>query len=128
MGRSLRERRKADDRRIAANKQYVASLNAAMKDRTLRSMWASVPPMFFNASEVSEPSSAIDEPEEVVSPIRATLIDYPEAATILGISVGALCMRVSRCQVASAAVVKTGRRTQFHREKLLASLEKRVRR
>ena len=128
MGRSLRERRKADDRRIAANKHYVASLNAAMKDRTLRSIWASVPPMFCNASEVSAPLSAIDEREVVTSPTRSTLIDYPEAASILGISEGALCMRVSRGQVSSGAIVKTGRRTQFHREKLLASLEKRVRR
>lgn len=56
---------------------------------------------------------------------NAVLIDAPEAARLLGISVEALYMRVSRCQV--SGVVKTGRRTQFHKERLLSSLEKRAR-
>lgn len=52
------------------------------------------------------------------------LIDAPEAARLLGISVDALYMRISRGQV--PGVVKTGRRTQFHRERLLTSLAKRA--
>jgi predicted DNA-binding transcriptional regulator AlpA len=54
----------------------------------------------------------------------AILINAPEAARLLGISVDALYMRISRGQV--PGVVKTGRRTQFHRERLIASLAKRA--
>lgn len=54
----------------------------------------------------------------------AILINAPEAARLLGISVDALYMRISRGQV--PGIVKTGRRTQFHRERLIASLAKRA--
>lgn len=46
------------------------------------------------------------------------LIDYPDAARLLGISVEALQQRVSRGQVPRSAVVRTGRRVQFVRARL----------
>jgi predicted DNA-binding transcriptional regulator AlpA len=57
------------------------------------------------------------------------LMDAPEAARLLSISVKALYQRVSRHRV--PGVVRTGegrrQRIQFHREKLLAGLERKAR-
>jgi excisionase family DNA binding protein len=57
-------------------------------------------------------------------PVRV-LIGIDEAARILGITSGALRKRVERHEV--PGVVRTGRRVQFHRERLLAAIEKKVR-
>lgn len=52
------------------------------------------------------------------------LLDVKEAASLLGITPSALSMRVARGQV--TGVVKTGRRLQFHRERLVAGLTKKA--
>lgn len=53
------------------------------------------------------------------------LVDVPEAAAMLGISETALRSRESRGQLRGVAV-RTGRRLQFHRAKLVALLERRA--
>jgi hypothetical protein len=53
------------------------------------------------------------------------LIDAEEAAALLGITENALRLRVQRHLV--PGVVRTGRRVQFHRERLLAGIERKVR-
>lgn len=50
--------------------------------------------------------------------VESILIDYPEAAALLGITVYALEKRVARNLI--PGVVRTGRRVQFNRERLVA--------
>ncbi len=52
------------------------------------------------------------------------LISTSEAARLLGISRSALYMRIFRHQV--GGIVRTGRRVQFHRARLLAWLDRKV--
>lgn len=47
----------------------------------------------------------------------STLVDYPDAAQLLGISVDALKWRVANGKV--PGIVRTGRRVQFRRETLM---------
>jgi predicted DNA-binding transcriptional regulator AlpA len=54
------------------------------------------------------------------------LLDVPEAAALLGLSEAALRTRINRCQV--PGIVRTGRRIQFHRERLLSGLKSSSRR
>jgi predicted DNA-binding transcriptional regulator AlpA len=80
-------------------------------------------------------AARVAERPATASPIHArppdalapALLDAPEAAALLGISVEALYQRVSRHQV--PGVVQIGkRRIQFHRERLLAGIERKARR
>jgi excisionase family DNA binding protein len=47
------------------------------------------------------------------------LIDYPEAARLLGISVEALRQRVSSGSIPARCMMRTGRRVQFRTEALI---------
>ena len=53
------------------------------------------------------------------------LLDYAEAARLMGISAQALHERVSAGQVPSEVVLRTGSRVQFRRDPLLAWIEAR---
>lgn len=114
MSQSLRATLRADLRRIENNKLILYRI----KHR--------IPNMPIGLSEEDyRPRPQREEDPPQVDDSNTVLIDAPEAARILGISVDALYMRVSRCQV--SGVVKTGRQTQFHRERLLSSLERKAR-
>jgi hypothetical protein len=62
-----------------------------------------------------------------VASAPSALIDADEAAPLIGITEDALWQRKSRGQLPPGSVVQTGRRVQFHREKLLAGIAKRAR-
>jgi len=67
---------------------------------------------------VPVPSPALTEPAPL-------LLSVPEAAKLLGVSRAAMDKRIQRGQV--PGVVRTGRRVQLLREKLVAGLERKAR-
>jgi hypothetical protein len=97
--------------------------------------------------EVSTPASTVDAAaladtvaDRVIERIAARggargaegilplLVDYGEAARLLGIEVGALRVRVSGGKVPNSCIKRTGRRVQFIRSRLVEWLDGRDRR
>lgn len=63
--------------------------------------------------------------QQVLAEPAPLLLSVPEAARMLGVSRAALDKRIQRGQI--PGVVRTGRRVQIHRERLLAGLERKAR-
>ncbi len=64
-------------------------------------------------------ATALDEPPPI-------LLSTTAAATLLGCSVKALYHRVAERQIPSSCVVRSGRRILFHRERLLAAIDRKA--
>jgi hypothetical protein len=89
--------------------------------------------------KLSMPSATVAERDALAAPTSApldtqtesatmpVLIDAPEAAQLCGIPLKTFQQRKQRGQLPPGCIVQTGRRVQFHREKLLAGIAKRAR-
>lgn len=100
---------------LTAGEVYAVSMIAATR---------AAEEAFNHAELVAEAVARRLAPPSSTAP-EAVLLDVEEAAALLGITVDALNKRVSRRQV--GGIVRTGRRIQFHKAKLLESLERKVR-
>jgi predicted DNA-binding transcriptional regulator AlpA len=112
----------------------LAKIGAEAERERLAAIGASQPPVDdLFAARALESSALADKVAAQVlagwADTRGTapaIIDIEEAAHLLGISSEALFKRVQRHQV--PGVVRTGRRVQFVREKMLETVQRRARR